>query len=427
MTSPADLLNQVHTYASRFIAYPDEHSAIAHTLWIAHAHVVNAFDNTPRIAFLSPEPGSGKSRAMEITEHLVPRPVLSVNSSVAYIFRKISDEEGLPTLLMDEVDAIFGKGRTDNNEDLRGLLNSGYRKGAIAGRAAMRGKEVVTEDWPSFCAVAMAGLNRLPDTLMTRSIVIPMKRRKPGQRIEPFRRRVNGPEAEKLMISLSKWTNSVYQHLEGSWPELPEGVEDRDADLWEPIIAIADAAGGAWPDLARNAATAMVSKSKEVPLTLGVQLLTDIQKVFKDLNADRISSNDLVDELCNMPEAPWSNLRGEPIDARFIGKELRRYEITSTTIRVHGQVAKGFKLSDFTDAFARYVTTPEQEDKPLSFPSETGYNGYPSYKHQNCVTPVTDVTVTGEQAEGKTICHQHGTNYHVSTCNTCLQLAKETA
>src|SRR5699024_4274185 len=165
-----------------------------------------------------------------------------------------------------------------------------------------------------------------------------------------------------------------------------------------------------------------------VPLTLGVQLLTDIQKVFQDLNEDRISSNDLVNELCDMPEAPWSNLRGEPIDARFIGKELRRYEISSTTIRVNGKVAKGFKLSDFADACARYVTPPDQEDEPpLSFPPGTGYNGYPSYNQPNGVTPVTDVTVTGEQAEGKTICHQHGTNYHVSTCNTCLELAKETA
>lgn len=84
---------------------------------------------------------------------------------------------------MDEVDAIFSNARADGNEDLRGLLNSGYRRGATAGRAAIRGKEVVTEDWPTFCPVALAGLNALPDTLMTRSIVIPMKRRLHGQRV----------------------------------------------------------------------------------------------------------------------------------------------------------------------------------------------------------------------------------------------------
>jgi hypothetical protein len=112
-------LDAVQTFLERFISYPSPETATAHTLWIAHAHLVDAFENSPRLAFLSPEPGSGKSRCMELTEALVPRPVLSVNSTVAYVFRKISDEAGLPTLLMDEIDAVFSKGKGDGNEDLR--------------------------------------------------------------------------------------------------------------------------------------------------------------------------------------------------------------------------------------------------------------------------------------------------------------------
>ena len=123
----------------------------------------------------------------------MPRPVLTVSVSPAYVFRKISDEAGLPTLLIDEADAIFNPRRVDGNEDLRALLNSGYRRGATAGRAVVRGKEVFTEDLPSFAPVALAGLGDLPDTIMTRSVVVRMKRRRPGERVEPYRRRVEEP------------------------------------------------------------------------------------------------------------------------------------------------------------------------------------------------------------------------------------------
>ena len=102
-------------------------------LWIAHAHRMDLWESPPRIAFLSPEPGSGKSRALEVTEPLVPMPVHAVNTSPAYLFRKVAEPEGLPTLLYDEIDTVFGP-KAKDNEDVRGMLNAGHRKGAKAGR-----------------------------------------------------------------------------------------------------------------------------------------------------------------------------------------------------------------------------------------------------------------------------------------------------
>ena len=356
----ACVLDQVRTFLGRFIAYPTEWAADAHTLWIAHTHAVDAFENTPRIGFISPEPGSGKSRAMEMTEALVPRPVLSVNASTAYIFRKISDEAGLPTLLLDEVDAIFSGGKSDSSEDLRGLLNSGYRAGATAGRAAIRGKEIVTEEWPSYCAVALAGLNQLPDTLMTRSVVVRMKRRRHNQKVEPYRRRVNGTEADHLNIMLAEWVESVRGELESSWPDLPEGVEDRDADIWEPLIAVGDAAGGHWIETSRVAAVAAITESKSKPASLGVQLLADVRKVLGDL--DRISTTDLLDALHDLDTAPWSSLRGEPIDARFLARTLDKYEISPSKIRIGVGTVRGYHRHDFADAWERYC--PDVPDVP---------------------------------------------------------------
>src|SRR6476620_6774911 len=172
----AKLLNDVHAFLGRFVAYPSDHAHVAHTLWIAHTHLMDAWDSTPRIAFLSPEPGSGKTRALEVSELLVPRPVEAVNVTPAYLFRKVGDEHGAPTVLYDEIDTVFGP-KAKENEEIRGLLNAGHRRGAVAGRCIMNGKTVRTEEISAYCAVALAGLGWLPDTILTRSILIRMRRR----------------------------------------------------------------------------------------------------------------------------------------------------------------------------------------------------------------------------------------------------------
>ena len=70
-TDGAVLLNDVHSFLGRFVAYPSPNTQVAHTLWVAHAHLMGTWQTTPRMAFLSPEPASGKTRALEITELLV--------------------------------------------------------------------------------------------------------------------------------------------------------------------------------------------------------------------------------------------------------------------------------------------------------------------------------------------------------------------
>lgn len=353
-------LDEIEEYLRRFVAYPSEAAVTAHVLWIAHTHLIESFDNTPRLAFLSPEPGSGKSRALEVTEPLVPRPVVTVNSTPSYVFRKISDPVGLPTLLFDEVDAVFGARPSESSEDLRGLLNSGYRRGATAGRAVVRGKEVMTEELPSFCAVAMAGLNQLPDTIMTRSVVVRMQRRKPSEVVMPYRRRVYREETEHLHARIAAWAVSVVTEVTDSWPVLPDEIQDRDADVWEPLIAVADAAGGYWTKRSREAAVAMVRQAKETPATLGIRLLSDIQTVMQGL--DRISTSDLLHALHKIETAPWASIKGEPIDSRFLARTLNKYGIeTNNTIKIGGHPVKGYLRSHFHDAWERYASAPSPE------------------------------------------------------------------
>jgi hypothetical protein len=115
------LCDDIKVFLNRFVVYPSQHELVAHVLWIVHTWFMDSWDSTPRFAFLSPEPGSGKSRALEVTEPLVPRPVHAVNCTPAYLFRKVSDASGRPTVLYDEIDCVFGP-KAKDNEDIRGMI-----------------------------------------------------------------------------------------------------------------------------------------------------------------------------------------------------------------------------------------------------------------------------------------------------------------
>src|SRR5262249_33025376 len=241
--SGASVLEKTYAFIGRFVAYPSDHARVAHTLWIAHAHLMDRWDSTPRLFFSSAEPASGKSRALEVTELLVPNPMTAVNVTPGYLCRKVGAEEGA-TILFDEIDTVFGP-KAKENEEVRGLLNAGHRRGATAGRCVARGQAVMTEEISAYAAVAMAGLGWLPDTIMTRSVLIRMRRRNQGESVEPFRRRLHQPDGDRVRQLIERWLELLPAEI--TWPELPPAIQDRDADVWEALIAVADLAGETWP------------------------------------------------------------------------------------------------------------------------------------------------------------------------------------
>ena len=365
LPTPLDkLLDEVEEFLVRFVAYPSETAKVAHALWILHTHCMDEWESTPRIAFLSPEPASGKTRALEITETLVPRPVEAISATPAYLFRKVSDPDGIPTILYDEIDTVFGP-RAKDNEEIRGILNAGHRRGAMAGRCVTHGKTITTEELPAYCAVAMAGLGNLPDTILTRSVVIRMRRRSPNERIEPYRRRLHSPEGYALRDRLAVWAEQF--GLE-NYPEMPNGVEDRAADVWEPLIAIADSAGERWAKRARVAAVALVALSMESTPSLGVRLLSDLRTLFK--GDAKLSTETILQKLCDIDEAPWGDLRGKPLDPRRLANYLRPYGVKSKTIQEGESRPKGYTAEDLFDAWDRYLP-PATEKSATSATSET--------------------------------------------------------
>lgn len=383
----AQLLDDVQAFLARFVAYPSDAARIAHVLWVAHAHMMGQWESTPRIAFLSPEPGSGKSRALEVTSSLVPRAVHAVNCSPAYLFRKVSDPDGLPTILYDEIDTVFGP-KAKENEDIRGMLNAGHRRGATAGRCVVRGKQVFTEELPAYAPVALAGLDDLPDTLASRSVIVRMRRRAPGEHIDPWRARVNEPAGNRLCVRLAEWAAA---QTVASWPAMPEGIEDRNADIWEPLLTVADLAGGDWPTCSRVAAVTLVTDARQTPRSLGVLLLADLRTVFG--HAEALTTETILDGLTGLDESPWADLRGQPLVARGLARRLRKYDdgnlegpqpIRPSTIRVGEQVAKGYRRTDLLDAWQRYLT-PVPPPGAVTSVTLVRLTGYP-------VTDVTDVT-----------------------------------
>ena len=381
--SGAWILNQVEDYLGRFVAYPSEHARVAHTLWIAHTHLMDCWESTPRIAFLSPERGSGKTRALEITEALTPNPVHAVNVSPAYLFRKVGDEGGRPTILYDEVDTLFGSKVQDTGE-IRGLLNAGHRRGAVAGRCVVIGKKVMTEEIPAYCAVALAGIGNLPDTIASRAVIIEMRRRAPEESVEPFRRRLHFPEGEDIGLLLSRWCAEATPKLEGVEPGMPEGVNDRDADCWEPLLAVADEAGGGWPERARAAAVKLITAASDRTMTTGVQLLSDLRTVFGD--DDRMATETILQRLIALPESPWADIYGKPLNDRGLATRLRKYGVKPKVIRLGSGTHRGYLTEDLQEQWRRYLSVPKKS--VTSVTSETRESGEPDH-----VTAVTDVTV----------------------------------
>jgi hypothetical protein len=283
-------------------------------------------------------------------------------------------------------DSVFGP-KAKENDDIRGLLNAGHRKGAVAGRCVVRGKEVTTEEISAYSALALAGLGWLPDTLLDRSIIIRMKKRRADEKVEPFRLRLHGPAGEALKRRLQAWAAKTIDTL--TWPEMPAGIEDRSADVWEALLMVGDAAGGHWPERARVAAVTLVGVQRDAQPSLGIRLLSDIKMVFDESGRSHLPTKVLIASLIALEESPWGDLKGRQLDERALASRLRKYEVKPKTLRLDAVTTiKGYERTDFYDAWARYLAPLPKDDSSVT--SVTSVTDEP--RRPPPVSAVTDVT-----------------------------------
>lgn len=367
------VLKDAESFIRRFCAFPDEDSLVAVTLWAALSHAVEHFHTVPRLALLSPEPASGKTRVLEVLDLLVPDAMFCLSASPAAIFRTLSASP--VTLLVDECDTIFTRrGKDgDGNEDLRALLNCGYKRGATIPRCVGPKHEV--QHFTVFCAAALAGLGDLPDTIMTRSVVIHMRRRGPHEKVEPFRTRIHADEGRVIGDRLSRWAIQYGRDAGTSWPTLPVGIVDRPAECWEPLIAIADVAGGNWPARARAACVAMCKASQDRSQSLRVRLLADLRILFTTAgDPEAMHTKTIIERLCDgQPyglddDAPWNEIYGKPLSVRGLASMLKQHQINSTKVKVNGQALQGYRREHLWDAWVRNLPLCSVHAEPTEPP-----------------------------------------------------------
>jgi Protein of unknown function (DUF3631) len=357
----ASLAHALHRFISRFVVFADEHQATAVVLWVLHAWAFGAWAVTPRLAIGSAEKGSGKTRLFEVLEMVTPGAQRPANISPAALFRII--ETGNVTLLIDEADAIFSPKANGPTEELRAILNAGYRRGATVLRVeGDRKKEV--KAFAVFSAVAIAGIGRyLPDTVDDRSIKIPLRKRAPHETVERFRYAVVAYEGGELHGWAQDWAERHTETLAATEPVYLDALPDRQADSWSPLLAVADLAAAEWPARARAAAVALSGATDdEDDLTIGVRLLADCRQVIGD--DERIATTVLLERLHGLEESPWSDWYGRPFSARDLAKRLRPYGIKSRDVRYGPTTtdkAKGYRVEDFADAWSRYLFVPSNK------------------------------------------------------------------
>ena len=384
-----DLLDDVLSFVDRYVVLPGDHERSALALFVAHSYAIDGAHCTPYILVVSPEKRSGKSRLLQVLELLVATPWGVIGTSEAAMFRKIAKDR--PTLLLDEIDAIFGS-HTERTEPLRAILNAGNRPGATVARCVGESKDV--EDFPIFCAKVLAGIDtghRIPDTIRDRSVTINMTRKTRGEPVERLRHRVADAQAEPVRIELEGWAaGSAVDILTAADPDLPQELDDRAAEAWEPLFAIADLAGGDWPQRARSAAIALSGDGDRDEVTTGTLMLGAIRDAFGD--EDRVTTISLLRRINadeQLPFGGWNEGRG--IDGRRLARLLKPYGIRPRTIRIGDHTEKGYMKATFAEPWERWLPTPFYPSHP-SHPShaETCVTQIPH--GQADVTAVTDVT-----------------------------------
>lgn len=392
-TQLSTLLDGAVEFTARYVHLPGEAEQVTLALFTAHTYAMAGSHATPYLLVTSPERQSGKTRLLEIIDHLVRQPWRTAGCTEAAMFRKIEQQQ--PTLMLDEIDAIFGS-YTERTEPLRGVLNAGNRPGAYVSRCAGDKHEVT--DYRVYCAKVLAGIDtgRIPDTIRDRSIPIRMQRKTGAEPVARHRHRFARNEAQGLREGFEEWAATACEALLQADPAIPDELSDRAAEGWEALFAIADEAGPEWAERARRAAVALSAPQESDEQTYGSQLLGAIREAMG--NSDRITTEDLLTFVNESDELPFGGWRdGKGLDARNLAKILKRYEVHPKTHDFDGRKAKGYLREQLQEPWDRWLPKSGGAHRDIAVTSVTAVT-MPEQPPEQIplgkaeVTPVTPVT-----------------------------------
>jgi hypothetical protein len=395
--SGAELLADTVAMIQRYLVLPDGSAEIL-AVWAVHTHCYDCFAISPRLAITSVEKGCGKTTLLDVLACLVARPLPTSNATVPAIFRVV--EVSKPTILMDEADTFL-----KDNDELRGILNTGHRRGGAVLRCV--GDEHEPRMFSTWAPAAIAAIGKIPDTLEDRSVACRMRRRKPTERVQNFR----SDRVEQFTVlarKMARWAVDNEQTLRASDPDVGK-LQNRVADNWRPLLAIADVAGGVWPERIR--AIAAVAVAARAEQSVRVELLIDIRAAFETNDTDTMFSEDLVAYLVGLEGHPWVEWKnGKPLTKASLARLLNPFEIYPDQVRIGATTRKGYHLRQFKDAFDRYTPSQIETTKQAysrsdnsHFQNETAENRVSlsetkqAYSHSDCF----DVSLSREGEVGK--------------------------
>src|SRR5262245_19018111 len=292
-------------------------------LWVVHSYLTDQFLISPRLGVRSPTKGCGKTLLLDVLDRVVARSLPTANVTAAAIFRVI--EAHHPTFLVDEADTFLRE-----NDELRGVLNSGHRKGGAVLRTV--GDDYEPRSFATYSACAIALIGSLPDTLHDRAVSVELKRRMPTEKAEPFRPDRAG-HLDVMTRKAARWTQDNADRIGAADPAMPQGIINRQADNWRPLLAIADVAGGEWRERARKAAEASRYAEGDDGSRLEI-LLADIRDAFAD--KAEMPSADLVKALVELEGHPWAEFgrSRKPLTQNGLARRLKLLGIAPEPIEV---------------------------------------------------------------------------------------------
>lgn len=361
-SEPVDLdalLTQMVDVTRRYVIV-DIEQAQASALWAAGTYFLDEFERYPLAIINAPERACAKTLYQNVIGKMVRRPLQASNASASGLFRAV--EKLRATLLLDEGDTF-----TKDKSDLHGMINAGYAKGGFVLRSEASGDTYEPRTYSVFSAKSIAGIaleNHLPDATMSRGIIFNMRRKLRNEKVERFRN--TDEEFAEIRSKLMRASVDFADRARSARPPLPDELNDREQDNWEPLLCIAACASDEW--LATATAAALALTPKTVQGGTSNELLGDIREVL--VGADRITSVNLITQLIADDEKTWATYnRGKPITPRQLSKLLGVYGIASKTVRMGKSTTKGYERGQFEDAFRRYLDGPEPcADAPAEGP-----------------------------------------------------------
>lgn len=346
--------------------------ADAAALWIAFTWFIDEVHVAPLANITAPLPNCGKSTLLEFLETFAFQPLKCDGISPAALFRSM--DKWTPTLLIDEVDTFLR-----DNEDARGVLNSGHKRNGFIIRVV--GEDHEPKRFATWGAKALCGIGSIANTLASRSIRLELRRKLPHEKVENIRFMPQSLR-DRLKCQLSRLQDDLAVPVSNARPEPIAGLSNRAADNWEPLQQIAEAIGGEWPEHVKRIAISITRMDDaEQASDVGTELLKDIKEVFEEKGADRLFSAELVNALHADSEAPWNTWnRGQPISARQVAAKLGDFGIKSKQLRIGVETKKGYDRKDFTEAFRRYLSPapPQPSETTKQASNHAGYSDIPS-------------------------------------------------